>query len=57
VTKRLNIESCGFHHNAAECLKSSLAKFGNEVRKGPLDRGWEFFHLRHSISEMERDKA
>jgi len=62
VTKWLKRGSCSFHYNVAQRISSLPAKFNNEIRKGPLDRGlelgWVVFDLAmHAISwkrcEME----
>jgi len=39
VTKRLQLGSCNFHWNAAQCLNSLPKKFNDKIRRGPLDLG------------------
>ena len=54
VTKRLQLGSCSFHQNVAQCLISLPAMFDEKIRREPLDLwikvGWGGFRLRDAVS-------
>jgi len=39
VTKRLQLRSCSFHKNVAQCLISLPPKFDDKIRRGTLELG------------------
>ena len=43
MTKWLKIGLRGVHQNVAQHLNSLPAKFGDEIRRGPRDKGFKFF--------------
>ena len=62
VIKRLQLGSCSFYSNVAQCLTSLPAKFDCKIRRGPsiwgLKLGWKWFStLRCCISETVWDRA